>query len=99
MKIANVQHIVSHVAIEFDHGLEIVPTIINGKEIRYVSIDTDGAIVGWSSLTPPAFDGVAWCLGTDDLQQAGIVGEDDGRSYEASAGSLRRVNPGALLVA
>jgi hypothetical protein len=99
MKIANVQHITGHVAIEFDHGHEIVPTIINGKPIRYASIDTDGVIVGWSSLTPPAFDGVAWCLGTDDLQQAGIVGEDDGRSYVNAALSLRRVNAGALLVA
>lgn len=98
MKIANVQHIVSHVAIEFDHGLEIVPTIINGKAIRYASIDADGSIVGWSSLTPPAFDGGAWCLDTDDLQQAGIVGEDDGRNYENSALSLRRVNADALKV-
>lgn len=99
MKFANVQHLAAHVAIGFNHGPEIVPTIINGKPIRYATIDADGSILGWSSLTPPQYDGEAWCLDTEDLQQAGIVGEDDGRTYVDSAASLRRVNVDSLLAA
>lgn len=99
MKQANVRHIAAHVAIEFDHGHEVVPTIINGKATRYASIDADGVIVAWSSLTPPAFDGSAWCLDTEEMQQAGLVGEDDGRSYVDSAKSLRRIGVDDMLVA
>ena len=98
MKFANIQHIAAHVAIEFGHGHEILPTIIAGKAIRYASIDADGVILGWSSLTPPEFNGSEWWTETEDLQQAGIVGEDDGSTYTDAAGSLRRINAGALLL-
>jgi hypothetical protein len=97
MKTATIKHIAAHVAIEFAHGFEIVPTVINGKAIRYATIDADGLIFGWSTLTPPTFDSDGWHLDTNDLQQAGIVGEDDGTTYAHSAGSLRRITVDGLL--
>lgn len=99
MKNANIRQIPDHVAIEFDHGFEVVPTIVNGKAIRYATIDDDGAVVAWAGTTPPELDNGAWCRhdGDEDLIQAGMVGEDDGSAYQFAAGSLRRISVDAML--
>jgi len=99
MENAIVQALPALVAVEFPHGKEAVPTIINGLPVRYASIDDDGAIVAWSSLTPPVFGGGAWCLGEDDLLGVGIVGEDDGTEYPHAAASLRRITVNDMMAA
>lgn len=91
MQNANTYPLPALVAVEFPHGFEAVPTMTNGKPTRYASIDTDGVIVGWSSLTPPELDNGAWCLDSDDLSAVGMVGEDDGTIYPEAAASLRRI--------
>lgn len=91
MERANIRPLPALVAVEFPHGFEAVPTLVNGRPIRYASIDADGAIVGWASLTPPELDNGAWCLDIDDLQAVGMVGADDGTTYPHAADSLRRI--------
>lgn len=89
MKTANIRPLPALVAVEFPHGFEAVPTMVNGKPTRYASIDSDGVIVAWSCLTVPELDNGAWCLETDDLAAVGMVGEDDGTAYPQAANSLR----------
>ena len=92
MKTANIKPMPALVAVEFPHGYEPVPTLVNGKPTRYASIDADGGIAAWSSLSPPELDNGAWCLETDDLAAVGVVGEDDGNEYPQAADSLRRID-------
>lgn len=92
MQIANIRPLPALVAVEFPHGFEPVPTLVNGKPTRYASIDRDGVIVAWSSLTPPELDNGAWSLKIDDLAAVGMVGEDDGTEYTQAADSLRRLD-------
>lgn len=92
MKTANIKPMPALVAVEFPHGYEPVPTLVNGKPTRYASIDADGVIAAWSSLSPPELDNGAWCLETDDLAAVGVVGEDDGNEYPQAADSLRRID-------
>lgn len=92
MKTANIKPLPALVAVEFPHGYEPVPTLVNGKPTRYASIDADGVIAAWSSLSPPELDNGAWCLETDDLAAVGMVGEDDGNEYPQAADSLRRID-------
>lgn len=99
MKTANIQALPALVAVEFPHGCEVVPTLVNGRAVRYASIDADGVVLAWSSLTPPALDNGAWCLDTDDLQAAGMVGADDGTVYPHAADSLRAITVDALRMA
>lgn len=91
MKNANIRPLPALVAVDFPHGSEAVPTLVNGLPVRYATIDGDGVIVAWSSLTPPVMDNGAWCLDTDNLRAVGMVGEDDGTIYHHAAESLRRV--------
>lgn len=97
MKNANIRPLPALVAVEFPHGFEPVPTLVNGKPTRYASIDADGVIVAWSSLTPPELDNGAWCLDSDDLLTVGMVGEDDGTEYPTAGDSLRRVDIARLV--
>jgi hypothetical protein len=92
MKTANIRPLPALVAVEFPHGFEAVPTMVNGKPTRYTSIDADGVIVAWSTLTPPTLDNGAWCLDCEDLAAVGMVGEDDGTTYPHAADSLTVVN-------
>lgn len=92
MQTANIRPLPALVAVEFPHGYEPVPTLTNGKPTRYASIDRDGVIVAWSSLTPPELDNGAWSLDSEDLAAVGMVGEDDGTQYLQAADSLRRVD-------
>lgn len=80
----------AQLAVEFPHGFEVVPTLVNGRPARFASIDCDGVLVIWSDDTPPEFDNGAWCRDTDGLFCVGMVFDaDDGREYPAAGDSLR----------
>lgn len=97
MKLANVQSIPAHVAIEFDHGFEIVPTIVNGRATRFASIDSDGSVMAWSSFPTPVMNNGNWYVAGEDLHPVGNVGEDGGTTYRDAAESLRRITVDAIL--
>lgn len=96
MQLAKIHHIPALVAVEFPHGFEAVPTLVNGRPIRYASVDNDGSVIAWSSLSAPVIEGGVWTLETDDLLQIGFAGEDDGREYPNAADSLRRITGDSL---
>lgn len=98
MKQAAVRSIPTIVAVEFDHGVEIVPTTINGKRTQYVSIDASGSIVAWAASIPPEFGQGVWQLDCDDLLELGFVdgAESD---YSHADESLRQITVEALLAA
>ncbi|NTV71542.1 MAG: hypothetical protein HGA71_15525 [Azonexaceae bacterium] len=98
MKTANIRALPALVVVEFPHGNEAVPTLVNGLPVRFATIDADGVVVAWSSLTPPELDNGAWCLDSDDLQAVGMVGADDGTVYRHAADSLRRITVNDMMV-
>lgn len=98
MKTAIIKAVPALIAIEFEHGLEIIPTTINGKRTQYVSIDGSSSIVAWAASNPPEFGRGVWQLDCNDLLEVGFV--DGAESYYPHAAySLRRITFDTLLAA
>lgn len=77
--------------IDFPHGAEVVPTSVDGWPVRFASIDDDGQITVWGTLTPPVIDNGAWSADTEMVQGVGMVGEDDLIIYGMFTESLHRL--------
>jgi hypothetical protein len=106
MQNAKTYKVAALVGIEFPHGVEIVPTTVDGQRIRFAAIDVDGSIKAWTSPQAPELNDAGKWTG-DPLDAAlglpsaavEFVEHDHtpGGRYEQYAGSLRRIAAGDLI--
>lgn len=58
---------------------------------RWMTVDSDSAVVLWGTDAPPVYQNGAWQADTEELAFMGFVGGVEGR-YPAAGDSLRRVD-------
>jgi hypothetical protein len=76
--------------VRFPHGTESVPLEVNGKSVRFASIDEDGALLAWTNDEAPAFDADmgCWIAPGTDVSTVRLVCDGE---YTACAESVRQI--------
>ncbi|MBF1166050.1 MAG: hypothetical protein HXL68_13545 [Dechloromonas agitata] len=86
---ANIYPLPALVAVEFTHGVEAVPTLINGLPIQYTTIDVDGHLQAWNRQ-PEYTDGY-WTGEVKDVVLLPAVDALVDGAYPGAADSLHRI--------
>lgn len=104
MEFAKIHKLPALVGLEFPHGKEIIHTSVDGMPIHYASIDVDGAVKVWNTPCEPQLDAVAgaWRNAADDdgtrSETVRFLDIPVDARYLWFAESLRRINPGDMLI-
>lgn len=86
---ANIYTLPALIAVQFPHGREAVPTLVNGLPIQYTTIDVDGHLQAWNR--EPSYANGVWAGGVEDVVLLPQVDALVDGAYPGAADSLRRI--------